>query len=88
MTTDTTQADPAITSAEIMYREQATIGSRVKHYGQRYTGCATATIIGFRLATPREMSPRTWVKVLVEHDEPNAYDQWDWDWDRTELAPD
>jgi hypothetical protein len=71
-----------------MYGEHASIGSRVKHYGQRYTGSATATIIGFYHEPGAFFRGKPWVKVLLEHDEPNAYDQRDWDWDRTEIAPD
>lgn len=83
------QPDPAITSAEVMYRETARIGSRVKHYGQRYTGCATATVIGF-YHPGGSWRGKPWVKVLVAHDSPKTvYNFSDgWDWDRTELAPD
>jgi hypothetical protein len=65
----------------------ACIGSRVRHYGQRYTPWATATVIGFR--SDREIG-RPWIKVLVKHDRPGGgYDFPDgWDWDRTQLAPD
>lgn len=73
-----------------MYGDTAQIGSRVKHYGQRYTGCATATVTGFVRAgdTPNPMGYRDdWIKVLVDHDsDESAYAFKDgWDWDRTEL---
>jgi hypothetical protein len=82
-------ADPAITSAEVMYRETAEIGSRVKHYGQRYTGAATATVVGFRIEPGHSYRGKPWIKVLVEHDDPLTFYNFDdgWDWDRTELAP-
>jgi hypothetical protein len=36
-----------ITETVVMYRQVANVGSRVKHYGQPWTGCATATVTGF-----------------------------------------
>ena len=71
-----------LSEATVMYGETARIGSRVKHFGQRFTGCATATVTGFR-------EQDGWVKVLVDHDNPeSAHNFPAWDWDRTELAPD
>ncbi len=84
-----TLADPSITEATVMYGETARIGSRVKHYGQRYTGSATATVVGFRRAGPDEGYRGDWIKVLVEHDSEKTVHDFEggWDWDRTELVP-
>lgn len=89
-------ADPAITSAEVLGRKTVKVGSRVKHFGQRYTGCATATVLGFRdvghESPDHDGDARlpSWIKVLVEHDaSPSGYDRPDgWDADRTEVAAD
>ena len=90
----TAAADPTITEAEIMYGDVARIGSRVKHYGQRYTSGPTATVVGFvRIGDPGVPNPmgfrNGWIKVLVEHDNPESVYAFDdgWDWDRTELPP-
>lgn len=82
-------ADPNITEAEIMYGDVARIGSRVKHYGQRYTTGPTATIIGFYHEPGSSYRGKPWVKVLVEHDNPESAYAFDdgWDWDRTEMRP-
>lgn len=61
----------------------AQIGSRVKHYGQRFTGEATATVTGFS----RDQTTGH-LMVLVSHDNPsNGYDMpGGWSLDRTELV--
>lgn len=77
--------ETTIETATVMYRKEAVIGSRVKHYGERFTGCATATIVGFE---EQDYSYRgvPWIKVLVKQDRPSLYGD-RWDWDRTEIAP-
>lgn len=77
-----TPIDPAITQAVIMYNQVAVVGSRVKHWAQRYTEFATATVEGFY----EEASGKG--KVRVKPDKPNDTFGNTWDWDRTELAPD
>jgi hypothetical protein len=72
-----------IMEAKVMFRQVAQLGSRVKHYAQRWTGCATATVIGFKDVG----EGRPWIRVLVEPDKPDQYGN-EWDWDRTEIAPD
>jgi hypothetical protein len=82
------QSERQITETTVMRGETARIGSRVKHYGQRWTGRATATVVGFRRVGdgPNPMGVREdWIMVVVEPDsEPNSYGR-AWDWDRTEL---
>jgi hypothetical protein len=75
-----------IRRARVMSGETAEVGSRVKHYAQRWTGCATATVVGFSIAD----KPAAWVRVHVEHDSAVSAEQYPspWDWDRTEIAPD
>ncbi len=84
--TTVVKPDPSITSAEVMFGKRVEVGARVKHWGQRYTPFATATVIGFYHA--EGFSPQPWVKVLVEHDHTDtAYNfPAGWDWDRTEVA--
>jgi protein-disulfide isomerase-like protein with CxxC motif len=86
----------SMTEATVMNGETAEIGSRVKHYGQRYTGCATATVVGFSEETFDDLTGaqkavydgHPGVKVYVEPvSEGDVYGSV-WDWDRTELAPD
>jgi hypothetical protein len=88
---DSAQSASQITEATVMRGQVVRIGSRVKHWGQRWTGCATATVVGFERAgdTPNPLGfAPDWVKVLVEPDsEPSMYGS-AWDWDRTEVAPD
>lgn len=68
-----------IDRATVMYGGAAYVGSRVKHYGQRWTGCATATVLGFA---------EEGLRVHVRLDDAAAWPGTVWDWDRTELAPD
>jgi hypothetical protein len=77
-----------IQHAPVMSGDVAVVGSRVKHYAQRFTGCATATVVGFSIADKPTRS--AWVSVHVEHDSAVSAEQYPspWDWDRTELAPD
>jgi hypothetical protein len=93
----------SITEAKVLQSDTARIGSRVKHYGQRYIGCATATVEGFidvghesPDARPDYLRP-SWIIVLVRPDNPDEfYGSYpkredglrEWDWDRTEVAPD
>jgi len=76
--------DEAITEATVMYGETAKIGSRVKHYAERYTPYATATVTGFS----HDSKSHSWVKVHIKHDNPGTVYSSPWDWDRTELTPD
>jgi hypothetical protein len=75
--------DPAITEVEVMYGQVVHRGSRVKHFGQRYTCWATATVVGFYYHEGR-------IKVLLKHDDPDEPYNFTggWDADRTELTPD
>jgi hypothetical protein len=88
------QSASQITEATVCRGDVARIGSRVKHYGQRWTGCATATVVGFRdvgHASPDRVEGYlrpSWIKVLVKPDRPNGPYGNTWDWDRTEVAPD
>jgi hypothetical protein len=77
-----------ITEAEVSHGKIAKIGDRVKHFGQRYTGCATATIVGFERMEGHYWRGKQWVKVVVEID-PKDSGMYGtrWDWDRTELVP-
>ncbi len=86
MTAAKPAADPAITSARVMYRRVAEIGTRVRHYAQRYTPWATATVVGFY-----KQPGHDWIRVLVEPDRPGNRDglqAGDWDWDRTIVESD
>lgn len=98
-----TQSERQITEAKVLRSATARVGSRVKHYGQRYTGCATATVEGFLDvghaspdARPDYLRP-SWIIVLVRTDNPDEFygshpkrddGLREWDWDRTEVAPD
>lgn len=89
------QSASQIREATVLRGDVARIGSRVKHYGQRWTGCATATVVGFRdvgHASPDHeegyLRP-SWIRVAVKPDaEVGTVYGTEWDWDRTEVAPD
>ncbi len=85
MSSSDTPIDLNITQATVMGRKVATIGSRVKHYCQRYGGTATATVVGFYYDP--EASEK-WIKVRVKPDWANDQYGNTWDWDRTVIAPD
>lgn len=79
-----------------MYGKTVRVGSRVKHYSQRYTPYATATVRGFCDVGHRspdwdgDTRLPFWIKVLVEHDDERNAAQYPngWDWDRTQVASD
>jgi hypothetical protein len=82
--------DPAITEVTVMGGQLVTRGARVKHYAQRFTGCATATVTGFYNAGTEK---HPWIMVLITGDDPNEYFSEcgqirGWDYDRTQVAPD
>lgn len=83
---DTEKEEERITEALVMFQGVARIGSRVKHWGQRYTESATATVVGFT-ARPQH-SDRHWIRVQVKPDKGDGglYGT-EWDWDRTEIRP-
>ncbi len=88
-----TSPSSKITEAEVMLGDVARVGSRVKHFGQRYTEWATATVVGFQsIGDPGVENPMGfrdgWIKVLVEPDSDRDVYGLEWDWDRTELAVD
>jgi hypothetical protein len=62
-----------------MYGYRLLVGDRVKHFGQRYTGGPTATLVGFELDSDYEV----W-KAVVTPDprDPGSYGT-RWDLDRT-----
>lgn len=82
--------DPSIETVTVLGRNVVRRGDRVKHYSQRWTGCATATVIGFyneRGAT------NPWMRVLALGDNPSEYfsqlgHDRGWDYDRTQAATD
>lgn len=92
-----------ITEAKVLHGVTVCVGSRVKHFGQRYTGSATATVEGFIDVGHASLDRRSdylrssWIIVLVRPDNPNeSYGSYpkredglrEWDWDRTEAASD
>ena len=84
MPTSTVEIDLTITEAVVIGGRVARIGDRVKHFGERFTGDATATVIGFNQLG--QVGPSR-IKVIVKPDSPNSvYASFPgWDWDRTEL---
>jgi hypothetical protein len=62
------------------------VGSRVKHYGQRWTGYATATVTEIHVEVPGFRPD--WARVTVRQDDDVNWPTSVWDWDRTEVAPD
>lgn len=85
MSSNTLVVDLTITEAEVMYGETARVGDRVKHFGERFTGLATATVVGFNRCGDIRPSQ---IKVIVKPDNPDSpYASLPgWDWDRTELV--
>jgi hypothetical protein len=76
--------DRTITEAMVMYRKVVTRGSRVKHFGEGFTGEATATVVGFyNEGTPQWPA----IKVIIKPDRPdNLYAGFPaWDQDRVVL---
>lgn len=74
-----------------MNGQRARVGSRVKHFGERYTGGATATVVGFCTDRSGAYRQQPWIKVLINPDAPeSAFGrqglEHGWDWDRTELV--
>lgn len=69
-------------TATVMGGRTVRVGDTVKHFGQRFTGCATARVVGFETIG-------TWVRVRVEYIDGyrEAGYGTTWDWDRTEVAP-
>lgn len=79
----------SIRRAEVMMEKTVIIGSRVRHYNQRFTGRTTATVAGFSIAEDMrdtEHPGRPWVKIHVEQDVPGSWHKDEWDWDRTVLV--
>lgn len=80
-----------VRAVEVMHKQIAHVGDRVKHLGQRYAGLnGTGTVTGFAISTAQtdiDHPGRPWFKILVKHDNPDeAFAQLPgWDWDRTEL---
>jgi len=75
--------DPRITSAMAMGDKMIEPGGRVKHYGERHTGSATATVVGFY------HDPNTpHLQVRVKLDSQNCSYGNTWDLDRTEVPRD
>lgn len=66
--------DPNLPEAADMRGRTLRVGSRVKHFGVRYTNDATPTVTGFRDVgwgsdTPAaDARQQTWVIVFVDHD--------------------
>jgi hypothetical protein len=82
--------DSSIQEVAVLHRDTVRRGDRVKHWAQRYTGCATATVIGFY---NEGTAANPWMMVLVSGDNPENYFseaglERGWDYDRTQLAPD
>lgn len=85
---DAREAAQAVRDGEpvlVMYGDKIQVGDRVKHYGQRFTGSATATVTGFEIIDDPRLWNYPWVKVHVKRDNPDsqAYPS-PWDWDRVE----
>ncbi len=78
-----------IRRAEVMMEKTVVVGDRVRHYGQRFTSRATATVTGFSIAEDMrdtEHPGRPWVKIHVDQDAPGSWHKDEWDWDRTVLV--
>jgi hypothetical protein len=75
-----------VDSATVLGDRTVQVGSRVKHYGQRWTGCATATVIAINVDVPGFRPD--WARIAVRQDDNANWPTSVWDWDRTEVAPD
>lgn len=87
------ETDGADAVVPVMYGNQVSIGDFVRHYRERWTGLATARVVGFEIDDSGDFR-YPWVKVLVERidvrgnptGKVDPLDKDRWDWDRTETA--